>query len=299
MVTFSANSLDFVDDEELRTGAAPDFATRFDSVDSRVEIEDLVNAATAYIPRAVETDLIEGKFAQTVDEGKALADDGNVYDSIQVAENAAASWIRVGPGEFSGRVAIDTPGLTLIGSGDKTELSTTGQSTIEVNADNVTIAELSALPVRGAGIDMDGTVGTRVLNCTVSSNGGGIVMSNGNGSQSVVAGCDVEAADRSIEAMTAALILNNDIAKSRGSGVKVRGHDAVIANNHINGCRDGINSAESDTILFANIIRNCSSRGIQQFNGAGNIIANNRLVNNRTGINDGATATTLDGNLVT
>jgi len=118
MVTFNVDSLNFVDDEEARFGADTDFATRFDSANTRLELEDLTNSTVGYVPQNVGTDLVGGKFAETVAEGKALADDGNVYDSIQEAENNASSWVKVGPGDFRESVTNDTLTATMQLSGD-------------------------------------------------------------------------------------------------------------------------------------------------------------------------------------
>lgn len=81
---------------------------------------------------------------------RALADDGNVYATVQAAVDAASSWVLVGPGTFSlsTTLTIATAELTLTGIGDGTLIqgaADLGGNLIEVDGvDDVTIEDLRA-----------------------------------------------------------------------------------------------------------------------------------------------------------
>jgi len=87
---------------------------------------------------------------------KALADDGNVYDTIQAAVDAASSWVRVGPGTFSESVSISSANLTLVGSGRDTlvsETDSTSDNGISSGSDGVVVKNIAVETTTGSNKD--------------------------------------------------------------------------------------------------------------------------------------------------
>jgi len=313
MVTFNVDSLDFEDDEEARFGSNTDYATRFDSANSRLELEDLTNETVGYVPQDVGTDLVGGKYAQTVAEGKALADDGNVYDSIQMAVNNASSYVKIGPGGFRESVTIDTAGLTLQGSGDRTNIHGRIKTHIEVTASNVTVANVS---IRSAGNSQ--TNGIRVTdgssasdchfnNITVEGvNGKGVKIQAGK--NHIISNCTFISCNgpiRTRDSIVGKIIaVNNTIENCVTAFNCAFASDSIIANNIISDVRGtAITIFESDDcIIIGNRIRAVKGRaGILIF-GKGetdNIVANNRISSNQIAIENNGVNTLLDANLTT
>jgi hypothetical protein len=313
MVTFNVDSLDFVDDEEARFGADTDFATRFDSTNTRLELEDLTNATVGYVPQNVGTDLVGGKLAETVSEGKALADDGNVYDTIQDAENAASSWVKIGPGTFNGPITVDTPQITISGSGDRTKIVGTGNPLIALDANDITFRDLSvqcnntSISAIRAG-DSATTDGVEVRNIRIerANQAIGYFSSSTDG---VIANCTVEntAGFNFFRADGGHLVINNKISDVEGIGMNLDNEDSllrdmVVANNIITDVTgDGIEMKTADSIILANRISDCGSFGVQLGGSSvDNIVGNNRLSRcTDGGVNDGGTGNVLDANLTT
>lgn len=303
MVTFNVDSLDFIDDEEARFGADTDFAARFDSANSRLELEDLTNATVGYIPQNVGTDLVGGKFAETVSEGKALADDGNVYDTIQEAENAASSWVKVGPGDFRESVTIDTAGLTLEGSGERSKINGGQNSSVNVNSSDVTVRDISATGSKNGSIALfSDSFATSFINCSVTGANGGI---QAQGDEAIVANCRVEdTGGNGIRASTNSITYNCTVKGAANTGWLVyaggNGDNAIIANCVVTDSgNEGITYFTNDGIVIANRVDGSASNGI---NAGGNdiIIANNRVSNSGgDDVFDDGTGNVLDANLVT
>jgi pectin methylesterase-like acyl-CoA thioesterase len=89
-------------------------------------------------------------------DNKALADDGNVYDTIQGAVDAASSWVRVGPGTFSESVSISSANLTLVGSGRDTlvsETDSTSDNAILSDSDGVVVKNIAVETTTGSNKD--------------------------------------------------------------------------------------------------------------------------------------------------
>lgn len=322
MVTFNIDSLDFEDDEEAQFGSNTDFATRFDSANSRLELADVTNGTTGYVPQDVGTDLVGGKYAQTVSEGKALADDGNVYDSIQTAVNNASSYVKIGPGTFIEDVRlINKNGLTIAGSGERTVLrpadnNSDVQAPIEVlSSGKCTIRNLSIFVPSGADNSVNGIIGrSGSVELTIenvhirgSPPRSGIQIQELKG---VISNCTVEDAQKFgiFVNDTRCLVVNNTISGGGDYGILMENNDSsdsVVAHNIIDSpAGRGIELAANDTIVIANRISNTGSHGI--FTGGNpaaidNIIANNRISNsgNKSAITDAGTGTVLDGNLIT
>jgi hypothetical protein len=314
MVTFNVDSLDFVDDEEARFGADTDFATRFDSANSRLELEDLTNATVGYVPQDVGTDLVGGKFAETVAEGKALADDGNVYDTIQEAENNASSWVKVGPGDFRESVTIDTAGLTLQGSGERTIISSPSDG-ISVAASNLLIQNLSIKTDTGSsgnGIYANTTQNdvTIVSVHILSTGGSGIRNSDGSGtvtpSNWTIVNCEIE--DSGVNGVRrygeGDIVANCTIKNTANHGIQNRepGDDYVVVGNIVDttDAADCIWTEGDDGLIGFNRCLNAFEDGIQTDSDATDtLIFNNRVTGSRGGITDQGTGTVLDANLIT
>lgn len=302
MATFNVDSLDFVDDEEIRTGANDDYAMRFDSTNSRLEVEDITNATVGYVPQNIGTDLVGGKFAETVSEGKALADDGNVYDSIQSAVNNATSWVKVGPGRFNESLTIGTAGLTLKGSGDRTIL-VGDDDTITVNANDCSVSDFSVEHQDGSN---HGVVVT-ASNCTVSSvyvegvrDGFDI---KGVANNTIINNCTAINTKNGFNPRieTTQLIISNSVVKDSNSGINSGASDSIFVGNSISGAsKNSIYSGRDDCLIGYNIVDG-GNEAIKIGNSStDNIIFNNRIRNTtNSAIKDNGTGTVLDANLTT
>lgn len=282
MATFNVDSLDFVDDEEVRTGDSDEFATRYDSGNDRLEIEDLPNATAAHLPRDVGTDLVGGKVAETVSEGKALADDGTVYESIQVAVNNASSWVKVGPGSFDERVTISTADLSLVGCGTRTHI----RGGIKVSAENTAVSnvQLSANIIDADAYFADAdSPNADVTNVSVlSSPDDGIVV---DGGESVVSGCTVE--DVGGVGINAGgfrtTVAQNTVENAGSGGIVSSGFDntgdCLFCYNRVFDIpADGMNIYAVDSVIQGNTVVGSRDMGIKA-GFAGMIVANNRVVN--------------------
>lgn len=243
MVTFNADSLDFADEEEARFGTDSNFGISYDSGTDALAIQDRINSALAEVPRGTDADLIGGKFAQTLDEGKVLNDAGNVYESIQQAQDEAQSWVKVGPGQFRESVTIDTAGLTLEGSGERTTIT----EGIFSSASDVIVKNLST----ESDIDVSGS-NTEISSVTIS-----------------------------IELKSQETATNLTVINSTMSEFAIRGNRTIISNCSVDGGNEGNFIICDDTIISRNIIKNMGGDGIQlQNDGNGdNIVISNRIIN--------------------
>lgn len=301
MATFNVDSLDFVDDEEARFGADSDFATRFSSANTRLELEDITNATVGYVPQNVGTDLVGGKFAETVSEGKALADDGDVYDSIQNAVDAASSWVKVGPGTFNESITISTAGLTLTGSGDRT-IITGGGDAISVQQPDATVSELRS-ECSGTAVIVDAD-SVDVLSISGQSNGTGqgVDISDTRLNCRVI-DCEFDNYSNGInprQVCESLILAHNTITNSVDGGINSGADDAIIVGNVIRDVGgDGINVGNNDSLAGYNIVYNIGSDAIKVA-GTDCIVFNNRLFNySGSAVLDNGTNTQLDANLTT
>ena len=305
MTKFNTDSLDFVDDEELRTGSSDDFATRFSSANDRLELADLTNGTVGYVPRGTGTDLVDGKFAQTVSEGKALADDGNVYDSIQDAVDAASSWVKIGPGTFNESININNAGLTVKGSGERTIIdgennvvnissndvvvagfTVYGQSSsfsrgvtssgVRVHIHNIRIAEAENEAINVSGSD------NTVSNCYIEDAGNRMLRVN-DAPRVIITGCTLEDTQNRVSGAMLALEELSD--------------DGVVAHNIIKNTDEaGIRAETNDSMFYGNIIYKSDS-GIY-ISGTDNIVVNNRI-SAGTPIGNNGTGGVVQDNLTT
>lgn len=298
MVTFNVDSLDFVDDETVRHGAAPDFEWGFDSTDTRFELTDLVNSVTAYVQQNRAGDLVDGRLAQTVAEGKVLADDGVVYDTIQAAENAASSWVKVGPGLFAEAVTIDTAGLTVVGSGLQTVVRATNDQSFLIEANDVSLYDMHVSCDGDEPIEVGTSTysGIQYYNLLITgSTNQGI---RNRSSDSVISNCVFRDNDRAgINcAVQRQIVVGCEVENSGDAVVVSSNGDVLMMNNIIRNCVNGLRTND-DSIALANRILSCSDDGIN-VSGADNIVANNRVSDSGgSDINDGGSGTVLDANV--
>lgn len=285
MATFNTDSLDFRDEEEARFGTDDDFGVSYNSANDALEIEDRVNTAIASIPRNVGTDLVGGKFAETVSEGKALADDGNVYNTIQRAVDNAQSWVKVGPGTHSSStINVREPELSIIGSGKG---RTTLKDGIIVESENVTISDLKIDDSKYIGVgDEKSLIEVNDNGCSIHSviadyrnidtyitfliSAGDFLMTNcrfkGESNRSAFSVRGDESLPR---------IIVGNIIEEEGEnailGYGGNGNNTVLCNNQL----DHIFSDASDCIVSGNIFTDRSDRAMFFRSGSDNIIVKN------------------------
>jgi hypothetical protein len=300
MVTFNVDSLDFVDDETTRFGADPDFDLGFDSANTRLELDDLTNGVTGYVQQNRAGDLVDGRFAETVAEGKALSDDGNLYEDPQNAIDNANSWVKLGPGVFDG-INFNTNGLTLLGSGEQTILRGGGTLVLWLNASDGYIADLSIEPYKSTnGIGTSGSSGSVTLeNIKITGGEDGVRFDDVGGY--VLSNCTIKDTNgQGVVSNSGTNIIVNNVFKNTGNNSITNGSgtEDIIASNEITGADgNGIRLSGNDSIAIANRVHNSSSDGISE-GGSDNIVANNRISNSGgQDIDSGGTNPVLDANL--
>lgn len=249
-------------------------------------------------------------------DGKVLADDGNVYDTVQEAENNATDWVLVGPATFNENVTVDTAGLTIQGFGRGSHISGDGSSpAIDVQAANVTIRDLSVTGgTAGGGDTLTGIVAT-------SGNGGdsitvknvwirdtdniGIDFRAGN--DHLVSGCVIEAADdNAIRTGVARVTIEGCRIETNVSldAIVILGADCIISDCVINGAgSEGINlgaGSSGSTVSSCRII-SPGGNGITISSGEGEIIVKGCVISGATGdgINDGGDDNIINSNRIT
>lgn len=254
--------------------------------------------------------LVGGLFTTALNDGEVLADDGYVYESVQAAQDAASSWIFIGPGTFNEKVIVDTSGLTIVGSGYNTLVDGgTSGNAFGTGASNITIRNLSVQTTSGGGTGADGiqtnsgSDSLTIENVTVrDSDRFGIYLSNGT--DHIVNNCTVEAVENSgiVSGSSRVQIVNSTILGGvSGQGINTGGTgENIVSNNVIQNTDRGINVGSGDDgIIIGNRIISCASDGIDVGSNANdNIVAKNRISDSGgADINDNGTGTLLDSNL--
>jgi hypothetical protein len=257
--------------------------------------------------------LINGLLTSALNDGEVLADDGYVYGTIQAAQDAASSWIFIGPGTFNESVTVDTPGLTVQGSGHDTLIDggTSGDG-LSANAANISILSLRARTTSGQGTFNQGIAvqgsSVTIKNVTVTdSDNGGILTDSTDTTikNSTILGGD-DAGIQCTDAGSSMIVDGCFIDGTGGNGANYvgifpSGGDCIISNNIVINSDDyGIRSESSDNILIANRIDNSTGDAISiggSDTAANNIVANNRISNTGgANIDDQASGTVLDAN---
>lgn len=245
--------------------------------------------------------LTSATLSNCLKEGKPLADTGELYSTIQDAENAASSWVFVPPGTFNETLTITTPNLTVVGAGSNSEI--TDSPGIDLQASGVTIRSLRVDPgstnngitdINSSGlsnlllksvrfgpdaneyIELINTSKVRVVNCHTT----GVTSSSG-----------VRSDDAQHQFHANIFTGENDI--------KVNSSESVYSCNIVEGdyaCFD--HQSGDDSVFIGNRMYSGSNKGIQIRSGVNDdIVANNRISDSGANIDDRGTGTITDGNL--
>lgn len=89
--------------------------------------------------------------SQAFKNGKVIADDGNAFNTVQGAVDAADSIVKIPPETFKEQVTVTTNGLTIVGSGYNTKVNGTDWRAFYVQGSDITITNLSVLTQPGGG----------------------------------------------------------------------------------------------------------------------------------------------------
>lgn len=295
--------------EPIRLGNNDEFEIEQHPISDRLIIRDTQNGKVAYVRKERGGSIGgDGVLIKSLKEGKPMADDGRVYDTVQQAERSASSWVFVPPGTYNENLVVTTDGLTLRGSGYNTLIDGNNGTAVNINADNVSVSSLSLQNSTNIVVcTATSTSGTFLENVTVRTTPDYAIIVDAD---ATVVNCTVDEAGTN----------SSNFARA----FDTRGENCIL-----NGCKflasDSANAANnaSDT-AGNNIVANCIFRNpggnAMQTNGGNQIIIGNRVIgsgatgifitndncivaNNRvsdsanTDIGDNATGTLLDGNL--
>jgi len=250
--------------------------------------------------------LVGGLLTTALKDGEVLADDGYVYSSVQAAQDAASSWIFIGPGTFNENVTIDTPGLTVRGSGYDTLLSAgDGEYAVEVQSDNVVIQDMRLTNDYSSTIEYAiRLVGNNpvIRSVWIDDAGRGIEADTENRDPIITS---VKVDGLQDWGITTGKIVKNctitNIAQDRGRGDGIApDEDGVVANcivHNFSTSDSGIKLA-NDSIAIGNRVHNISGGGGVETSGsaADMIIANNRISDCGTSIVLNGSNELQDGN---
>jgi len=247
--------------------------------------------------------LVGGLLTTALNDGEVLADDGYVYSTVQAAQDAASSWIFIGPGTFNENVTVDTPGLTVQGSGYNTLIDGTGTvaPAIDGNSANISVFDLRAktdadrniyatISLTGADSIAEnvtvteygiyGVEATIVTNCRTSSNvtqglfTAGIRASESGG---IVTNCVIENANNVgiFSAFDDGIIVNNIVRASNNDNIRVTSADTLIGGNRsISAGSNGLRATGSDNIFFNNRVSDSTDSDISD-SGTGTVLDGN------------------------
>jgi hypothetical protein len=292
------DALTLGDSDSLSVG---DYDLSYDTSNNEWQAEYGPSGDVTSLPTNVSGSLHPTDFADALN-GKALADTGDLFNSIQSAVDNATGFVFVGAGAFNESVTISTQGLMLMGSGQDTLIDGGANRALRTTARDVTVKNLSVQTnLTGSGdCIIVRAKNSFVQNCFINQSGSrGIVVTGDN---NLISGCRVQNAEQEL------LVLNN--AKN------------IIATQNIcvgsTGTDQGIFFNADNTQVISNIIQDTGSNGISVF-GNDSLVGGNRVIsagndgikvgssdcnifNNRvsdsssTDIDDSGTNTVLDGN---
>lgn len=222
-------------------------------------------------------------FTTALVEGKALADDGNLYSTVQGAQDAASGWVFLPPVTFNESVTIDTASLTLVGSGFDTLLDAGSNGTaIEFDAPNITVSNMRVETTNGGGstcMDIFDSY-ARVHSCY--STEFDTMFDLGNGSGNVITECSIRNGSKSYletGSPTNTIVTNNILISENGISVD-GGQDGIFANNIIYATTASITifNDSADNMYIGNQIDTAGGdNAIYLRLGSDIIIANNRV----------------------
>lgn len=304
MVTFNVDSLDFLDDETARFGASPDFDFGFDSANSHLQLDNLVNNANSFVPQNRSGDLVDGRYAETVDEGKILTASGELYEDPATANDNSGSWMKFGPGTFYSDIQ-EFGTTTILGSGYQTVLRPKSSSfeVMFLQGDNIHVANLRITGFNNHNaIHLDGNGSGTVFENVWFEDGDEYCMT-GRQSDVIIHNCHFKDVLAGIYVGYPRMVVSNCTFNNvYGNSVINPGHETILTNSVLEGCGDMNGSAavaSADCVYIGNRVIDSANDGIY-VNGPDNIIANNRISDSgSTDIQDQGTGTVLDGNLTT
>jgi hypothetical protein len=229
-----------------------------------------------------------GVFAQVLDRGEVLADNGQIYPTVSEAKNATGSTIWVGPGVFDDSISPTTDGFTIVGVGRASHIRSPDANTIDLtNSQNSTVKNVrvdntsTSTALRQPGI---------ASGCYIEDGKFGLVKPKIGMGNTII--------NTSNNTVTGADIFEGNFVQFSGS-VAFRGgpDDAVISNNFFIDCGRGVyDGGANDWVIIGNRCINNNAEGIWVI-GTDSIIANNRSSDNNQDIVDGGTGTVLDANI--
>ena len=240
---------------------------------------------------------IKGLLTSAIASGKALGDDGKIYDTIQNAVDNSTGIVIIGPGTYNESITINTDGITILGSGYDTLLDSGANTAIKIKSPNITVKNLrittdndgssygvtatvsdsnnlslDSLWIEETGKDgifgyYDGSEYVSenwiITNCRISNTGGSGVQ---NVDQSIVESCIIKSAGKNgVQAWHDSIISNNIIisASERGISFGQNGYDNIAIGNRIIDAGDnGIEFFAADCIAANNRISGSSNNDI-------------------------------------
>lgn len=213
--------------------------------------------------------------------GKALADDGKAYDSVQNAVDNASGLVIVGPGTFNESITISTAGLTLIGVGEDTIINGTGLGdAVNSTANNVTVKNLTVQTDSSYnGVTLAGDNST-VQNVSCIGGESGVYTT---GSGCIVTNCKMTGASSyGVWADTARTIISSCVVdgdnQSTYCGLFTRADDCIISNCVVfDAGTPGIQLGRPDNICIGNRVINAGDNGIYLSGADDSLAANNRV----------------------
>jgi hypothetical protein len=256
------------------------------------------------IPRSTSGSLVPQGLADVVSQGEVLADNGEIYTSVQTAVDNSTGFVFIGPGTFNESVTISTQGLTLQGSGHDTLIDGgASDNALIVNAANLKVSDISLQTANGGTTCL--TTNTDADTITVENvkilNSGGNGMSLNHGEGHMIRNCVVVSTNFiGIRIESDNVIVTGCIIRNCGSnGIITEDFGSVILSNNLieDTSNFGILTRNDDHIIIGNRVHNTGSDGIDTFAGSNIIIANNRVSDSDENDIDANTSNTiLDGN---
>jgi len=227
--------------------------------------------------------------AHAIADGKAMADDGDAYESAQDAVDAAQNWVWLPPNTtFNEAVDINTADFHIRGSGYTTVVepqSGSEDDAFNIQANNVTLQNLRAR----TNADGSGEKSTRlsanggvVSGCWLEGSGSMAYLSGGTDNKVIncVGYSNNDNAIRVTSSPAPYSVIGNIITDADNRGIEADGQDGIVAYNIVLGTgNNGIFTTGSDIICIGNRVHNITGNGIDSGFGADVIIANNRISN--------------------
>lgn len=293
----NANALTLGDDDSLKVG---DYELKYSSADDDFRIVH-PNGEESNVPRSTSGSLVPQGLADVVGNGEVLADDGNIYTSVQTAVDNASGWVFVGPGTFSETVSVTTAGLTIEGSGYDTLIDAT--TTTAVSSSGTTDVTFRNFSISSQNVDGNFA---RALDLGSGGTANEIIVRDSEnegidpGSDCTVINCRVEnTGSDAIRVTGTGNIISNCIVVNAGAdSIDIKDDDNIVSGNIVNdGGGSGIllDSNADDCVVGGNRIISTSSTGVIM-RGNNNILYNNRI-SDSGGISDTGTGNVEDGNL--